>query len=153
MRSIEEYISGFTDGEGSFMICFSPRSKMLVGWEVRPSFSASQNGDRAEVLYLMQEYFGCGTIRPNRKDRTLKYEVRSLNDLLMKVIPHFNKYPLLSSKKKGFEIFADVCERMRGGAHLTLHGLKKITRLVQQMEFSHSRKYHFNEIGAVEMKI
>ena len=39
------------------------RSKLRAGWEVRPSFSVSQNGDRAEVLYAIQAYFGCGSIR------------------------------------------------------------------------------------------
>src|SRR5215204_4996496 len=67
----------------------SPRAKLAAGWEVRPSLSVSQNGDRAEVLYAIQAYFGCGSIRPDRSDRTLKWETRRLEDLLVRVIPHF----------------------------------------------------------------
>jgi LAGLIDADG DNA endonuclease family protein len=67
------YFAGFVDGEGCFTVSFSPRSKLLIGWEVRPSFSVSQNADRSEVLVLMQQYFGCGSIRPDRSDKTLKY--------------------------------------------------------------------------------
>jgi LAGLIDADG endonuclease len=69
-----------------------------VGWEVRPSFSVSQNGDRAEVLHVIQGYFGCGSIRPDRSDRTLKWETRRLDDLVARVIPHFKRYPLLSER-------------------------------------------------------
>jgi hypothetical protein len=50
-------------------------------------FSVSQNGDRAEVLYAIEDYFGCGRIRPDRSDRTLKWETRRLEDLLGRVIP------------------------------------------------------------------
>ena len=91
---ISSYISGYVDGEGCFTVSFSPRSKLRVGWEVRPSFSVSQNADRAEVLAAIREYFGCGWLRPGRSDRTLKYEVRDLADLLTKVIPHFERQPV-----------------------------------------------------------
>jgi hypothetical protein len=47
------YISGYVDGEGCFTVSISPRPTLLVGWEVRPSLSVSQNGDRAEVLLLI----------------------------------------------------------------------------------------------------
>src|SRR2546429_4675215 len=94
---IASYISGYVDGEGCFTVSFSPRMKLRTGWEVRPSFSVSQNADRAEVLVAIREYFGCGGLRPDRSDKTLKYEVRDLASLLAKVIPHFERYPLMSS--------------------------------------------------------
>ena len=47
--------------------------------------------------------FGCGTLRLDRSDKTLKWEVRSLPVLVARVIPHFKAYPLLSSKLKDFE--------------------------------------------------
>src|ERR687895_176957 len=78
---LSAYISGFVDGEGCFTVSISPRAKLLVGWEVRPSFSVSQNGDRAEVIHALQAYFGCGSIRPDRSDKTLKWETRRLEDL------------------------------------------------------------------------
>ena len=86
---IRPYISGYVDGEGCFTVSFSPRSKLRVGWEVRPSFSVSQNHERAQVLELFRKTLGCGTLRPDRSDRTLKFEVRSVPELVAKVIPHF----------------------------------------------------------------
>ena len=90
---LSAYISGYADGEGCFTVSISPRAKLLVGWEVRPSFSVSQNGDRAEVLHVIQAYFGCGSIRPDRSDKTLKWETRRLDDLVDRVIPHFETVP------------------------------------------------------------
>src|SRR6476646_11097909 len=93
---LSSYISGYADGEGCFSISIAPRATLAVGWEVRPSFSVSQNGDRAEVLHALQAHFGCGSIRPDRSDKTLKWETRRLEDILDRVIPHFDAYPLLS---------------------------------------------------------
>jgi LAGLIDADG endonuclease len=112
---LSAYISGYADGEGCFTVSISPRSSLRTGWEVRPSFSVSQNGDRAEVLYVLQTYFGCGSIRPDRSDRTLKWETRRLDELVNRVVPHFVAYPLLSGKQFDFERFALVCRLMADG--------------------------------------
>ena len=96
---LSAYISGYPDGEGCFTVFISPRATLAVGWEVRPSFSVGQNGDRAEVLHALQAHFGCGSIRPDRSDKTLKWETRRLDELVGRVIPHFIRYPLLSAKR------------------------------------------------------
>src|SRR5438034_11186199 len=111
------------------------------GWEVRPSLSVSQNGDRAEVLQLIQAHLGCGSIRPDRSDRTLKWETRRLEDILGLVIPHFERFPLLSGKRYDFERFASVCRLMAGGAHRSRDGLIEIVELARRMNPSGRRRY------------
>jgi LAGLIDADG endonuclease len=138
---LPSYISGYVDGEGCFTVSISPRPTLLVGWEVRPSVSVSQNGDRSEVLLDIQRYFGCGTLRPDRSDRTLKWEVRSLLPLLEQVIPHFRRYPLLSGKQRDFELFANICERMARGEHRSVAGFGEIVRLAGQMNPSGKRRF------------
>ena len=140
-NDLPSYISGFVDGEGCFTVSISPRPTILVGWEVRPSLSVSQNGDRSEVLLEIQRYFGCGTLRPDRSDRTLKWEVRSLPLLLSAVIPHFRQYPLLSGKQRDFEAFATICGRMSEGRHRSVPGLIEIVRLAGGMNPSGKRGY------------
>lgn len=138
---VPSYLSGCVDGEGCFTVSISPRPTLRVGWEVRPSLSVSQNGDRPEVLLLLQDYFGCGTLRPDRSDRTLKWGVRSLPLLVARVVPHFRQHPLLSGKQRDFESFADVCLRMTKGQHKTVAGLMAIVRLAATMNPSGKRGY------------
>ena len=155
-RNIKEYISGFVDGEGCFSISFSKRSKFIIGWETKPSFSVSQNHDRAEVLYLMQKTFDCGFMRDGITDRTVKYEVRRLDDLVEKIIPHFDKYPLLSSKRKDFDLFKKVCMMMKDNDHKTKKGLEKILSIAFKMNKSGKRKYSEQDIlnfSKLQMKI
>jgi hypothetical protein len=138
---IPSYLSGYVDGEGCFNVSISPRPTLRVGWEVRPSLSVSQNGDRQEVLLLLQRYFGCGSLRPDRSELTLKWEVRSLPLLVERIIPHFEAYPLLSGKRQDFELFGDICRRMTRGDHRTVVGLQDIVRRAGDMNPSGKRGY------------
>ena len=138
---LPSYISGYVDGEGCFNVSISPRPTLLVGWEVRPSISVSQNADRSEVLLIIQEYFDCGTLRPDRSDRTLKWETRSLPLINERIVPHFRKYPLLSGKQKDFELFAEICERMQEKRHCSPDGLSEIVTLAGMMNPSGKRGY------------
>jgi LAGLIDADG endonuclease len=138
---LSAYISGYVDGEGCFTISIAPRATLLVGWEVRPGFSVSQNGDRAEVLHAVEAYFGCGSIRPDRSDKTLKWETRRLEDILERIVPHFECFPLLSSKRYDFERFASVCRLMATGAHRRQDGLTEIVELASGMNPSGRRRY------------
>ena len=148
-RNLYEYISGYTDGEGCFSVSFLKRARLTIGIETRPSFSVSQNEDRSEVLYLIQDYFKCGHMRRDYSDKTLKYEVRKLDDLLTIIIPHFRKHPMLSSKQKDFEHFAQVCELMKDGCQHTKPGLRKIVHKAFQMNPSGKRKYSKQELLAL----
>jgi hypothetical protein len=138
---IKSYLSGYADGEGCFCVSINKSWHHAFGWEIRPSFSVSQNSDRAQVLELLKQHFGCGTIRPDRSDRTLKYEVRSVENLVERVIPHFEETPLLSGKQRDFELFAEVCRRMYRGEHRTREGFKRTVELALEMNPSGKRKY------------
>jgi hypothetical protein len=93
------------------------------------------------VLHALQAYFGCGSIRPDRSDKTLKWETRRLEDLLGRVIPHFERYPLLSGKQLDFERFSAVCHLQATGAHRNRAGLIEIVELARGMNPSGKRRY------------
>jgi hypothetical protein len=143
---LESYISGFVDGEGCFCVSFQPSNRHCLGWEVRPSFSVSQNTDRAQLLHVIREMWNCGFIRPDRSDKTIKFEVRNIGDLVSKVIPHFRANPLMSSKQNDFDKFAGVCELVSTGKHREIEGLEIIVRLSMDMNPSGKRKYVGSEI-------
>jgi hypothetical protein len=150
---LPSYISGYVDGEGCFSVSISPRPALRSGWEVRPSLSVSQNGDRREVLLIMQRYFDCGSLRPDRSDRTMKWEVRSLPLLSGRIVPHFRMYPLLSGKQRDFELFDSICDRMVRGEHLDPGGLMEIVRTANLMNPSGTRGYQQKVIlKSLEMK-
>ncbi|MCA1708839.1 MAG: LAGLIDADG family homing endonuclease [Actinobacteria bacterium] len=120
------YVSGLVEGEGCFCVSFALRPKLRTGLEVRPSFSLSLNERDRGLLRDLAAYFGCGFIRRSRSDRTFKFEVRSMNDLLRRVIPHFERYPLVGCKARSFQGFLRVCRMVEQGNHHTKSGLRDI---------------------------
>ena len=143
------YLSGYADGEGSFCVSFSPRNKLRTKLEVRPSFSVSQNGDRSEVLNLFRETLDCGAIRTGRGDKTLKFEVRSIADLVQGVVPFFKRYPLKSSKMKDFNLFSQICNLIYEGKNREISGLKKIIKFATRMNVSGKRKYDKQKLMSI----
>jgi len=146
IRNIPEYITGYVDGEGCFTVTFNQKTKALLGWELKPRFSVSQNEDRRQVLDIIREYFGCGYIRRDYADKTVKFEVRDHNDLMTKIIPHFERFPLLSSKQKDFELFKKICKMVDLKLHLKREEFIKIIQLAYQMNSSGKRRRTQEEI-------
>jgi hypothetical protein len=100
------------------------------------------------LLYDIQRLWGCGFIRPDRSDKTLKFEVRTVSDLVEKVLPHFRSYPLLSSKQEDVERFDRICQLVNAQRHLDREGFEVIVRLAMAMNPSGKRKYSAGEILA-----
>jgi LAGLIDADG endonuclease len=125
---LDSYISGFVDGEGCFAVAVNRNPSCRSGFQLVPEFHVSQNGDRAQVLDVIQRRFdGCGYIKSNgRKDRALVYVVRRRDDLIEHVIPFFERSPLLSSKQEDFEKFAAIVRSMTLGHHRTLSGFARL---------------------------
>jgi hypothetical protein len=50
-------------------------------------------------LSKIQSFFGVGTIITNKINGQVIYYVKSVEDINSIIIPHFNRYPLLTKKK------------------------------------------------------
>lgn len=139
------YLSGFTDGEGSFNVSTINRNKdFKTGWKIALSFNISQKD--ATVLHLFQETLQCGSFR-KRKDGITYYEVRRIDDLQETVIPFFERFILKSvSKRNQFEVFRKIVRLVARKKHLTVNGLEKIFLLRQTIPVGRKRKYTLEQI-------
>ncbi len=135
------FVSGLVEGEGCFSVSFSFRKKLKVGIETRPSFSVSLNQRDLDLLQQLHAFFGCGAIRYSKSDRTYKYESRSISDLTRRIVPHFERYPLRGSKRRDFEIFADVCRKANANQHLNGKILRTIIEMAYEMNPSGKRRH------------
>jgi hypothetical protein len=59
------YITGFVDGEGSFIITVNPNSRLKTGYRVRATFSIGLHERDLPLLKLIQNYFGVGEGPPS----------------------------------------------------------------------------------------
>ena len=123
------FISGFTDAEGCFLILIRKTPKNKLGWQFEANFTINLHTRDIELLKLIQAYFGgvgrIGKERNNCRDFT----IGSLDQILTKVIPHFDKYPLKTQKYVDYLLFKEVVMMMQRKEHLTIEGLQKIINI------------------------
>jgi hypothetical protein len=80
------------------------------------------------------------------------YQVRNLNDVIKTIIPHFDKYPLLTQKQSDFLLFKEIAKLMNKDKHLTEDGLIKIISLKASLNkgLSNNLKLYFPNVIRIE---
>lgn len=98
-RLDSNYVTGFADGEGCFSISVFEKinGKPLVIF----SFIITQKDHSAGILKDLQKFLGCGGLTVSKRDKTVEFFVKIFEDILLKIIPHFETYPLVTSKHLG----------------------------------------------------
>nr|YP_010390639.1 LAGLIDADG endonuclease [Fusarium asiaticum]UPX02658.1 LAGLIDADG endonuclease [Fusarium vorosii]QJT58170.1 LAGLIDADG endonuclease [Fusarium asiaticum]QJT58225.1 LAGLIDADG endonuclease [Fusarium asiaticum]QJT58280.1 LAGLIDADG endonuclease [Fusarium asiaticum]QJT58335.1 LAGLIDADG endonuclease [Fusarium asiaticum] len=118
------FITGFTDGDGSFTISTS-KKKSGTGWKIHPTFTIGLDIKDLDILIQFKAYFNAGKIYKSKRG-IIYYTIGSTKDLLKHVLPHFDKYPLSSLKLKDYLVFKRILLLMQKGEHQSLSGLFKI---------------------------
>lgn len=120
------WISGFVDGEGSFSVFMYKSSKLKVGWETQLAFNITLHSKDLNLLIRIQSFFGVGFIKNYKAYNRVSYNVVKFKDLVRVIIPHFNKYFLITKKRADFNLFSSVAEMVKNKEHLNEKGLVKI---------------------------
>ena len=78
----------------------------------------------------IKQFFGeIGYLNSYSPNQAKAYVITKRSDLVNRVIPHFNNYPLIGNKLYHFNIWSEIVTLMDSGAHLTPQGLAKIRDL------------------------
>lgn len=140
------YLAGFADGEGSFNLSFRPRPDYQIPWKISLCFNVSQR-DRV-ILALFKKHLQCGTMR-QRKDGEWYFEVNNFGSIVDNVIPFFNRFGFLSSKKKrDFSKFKQLAKLLQEERHLSREGIQEILEIRRGMNDGGKRRYSDEEILA-----
>jgi hypothetical protein len=104
------FVTGYTDGEGSFSVRLRTKSSSKFGYHVSIVYSigAEINPLNLELLKKIQEFFG-GVGSISKSGMMYYYEVSSLN-ALVNVRNHFNKFPLQTTKFVHFQLWCQVMD-------------------------------------------
>jgi hypothetical protein len=81
-----------------------------------------------------------------KKNKVKRFVVDNQNDIEMKIIPHFEKYALNTSKKLNFDDFKKAFYLFKQGQHKTNEGLSKITEIKANMNKGRSFEDKFNSV-------
>jgi len=139
MRINPFWVSGFVDGEGTFYVGINKNDTMTVGYQVLPEFRIVQHKKDIQLLHALKKFFGAGVVRVNHDDR-YELRIRSVDHLNEKVIPLFDKHPLMTQKKFDFIKFKKIIGMMNKNEHLNKDGLIRIIDLASQMNRQDKQK-------------
>jgi LAGLIDADG endonuclease len=124
------WVTGFVDGEGCFHISLARNINSKREWHVQACFNIGLHIKDKDLLLQIKSFFGeIGTILINKNRTLVTYSVRSLDKIIRIIIPHFNKYPLITQKQSDFIIWKMIVELMSKGKHLNEDGLIQIINL------------------------
>ena len=98
-------MTGFTDAEGCFSLQIRNRNN---SWYVEARFDISLHKNERDLMKQIQYYFGgVGGISVHGKD-SIRYTVSSIEQINNKILPHFDKYPLLTQKFSDYILFKEA---------------------------------------------
>lgn len=121
------YISGIIDGEGCWTISISKNTNRTIGYIVSVSFEVALDTKDLNILKGMLAYFTVGNIYKHSKNM-MRYKVSSVKDIITNIIPHFDKYNLLTDKRNDFELFKKVIYIL-GKGPLTEASLREVVSI------------------------
>lgn len=145
MREISpENISGFVVGEGCFYVESGRDPKYRLGHRIRAAFCIELREDDREILESIQSVLKCGNIyhldfgrykgyAKKKWKPHVKYRVSNQTDIIGKVVPFFTKYPLFGKKRRVFEVYCQIVEKIECKEHLTPAGLEETRLLVAEL--------------------
>ena len=145
-QCIGYYLAGFADGEGSFNVSLRQKPDYAIGWQVVLSFNVSQRD--ITNLITLKDTLGCGIIK-KRRDGVHSFDVTTPRDILLYVIPFFERFPLQSKKaQRNFSIFCKIAALMSSGNHRYVNGLRKILALRETLNEGkgRTRKYSADDV-------
>jgi len=73
------------------------------------------------------------SVHCNISNNTSLLQIKNNFDIENKVIPFFNEYPILGTKRLDFEDFKKVAELVKNKEHLNAEGLNKIIKIAEGM--------------------
>jgi len=87
-----QWFVGFTDGDG----CLSTYEEKKYG--LRHEYTIGLEIADIRLLYKIKSFLGCGTIR--KYNNIAIFRIKKIHHILYILIPIFDKYPLLTEKKR-----------------------------------------------------
>lgn len=120
------WVTGFADAESSFSLKTSMKSTAKSGWNVIPEFRIELHSREIILLRKIKDYFGTGIISERLDRNAVVYSVQSVTDILNVIIPHFDKYPLVTQKRADYILFKQAINLLDLKVQSNIEGIYKI---------------------------
>jgi hypothetical protein len=145
------WITGFIEAEGCFYVSLGKPKSSKDSWRISASFQIMLHIKDKDLLLNIKSFFSeIGSVTYSKN--VAIYRVQKLHDINNIIIPHFNKYLLITQKQSDFLLFKDIVYLIFNKQHLNKEGLVKILSLKASLNkgLSDSLITFFPDITKVE---
>lgn len=118
------FVTGFTDGEGSFILNVSRTTLRTVGWKIEGFFSIAVHKKDRVLLENIKGYLGVSA-NITQEGEKVKLRMSAKQDL-QKIMAHFDKYPLITQKLADYLLWRKAMIMVFERKHLSMEGLCEI---------------------------
>ena len=131
--SIEPYwLAGFIDAEGCFLVNIF-KSNAKIGYTARVIFKITQHTRDATLMQSLVYNLGCGQYYKPKGLEFGDFYVTRFSEIISKIIPFLEKYPLCGVKALEFTDFKKVSNIIQDKGHVTEEGLAQIRLIKSNM--------------------
>ena len=102
----EQWLVGFTDGDGCFSISKTVADNGANKWNL--TYKLTQSKVNAKLIYYIKSTLVCGHVTTSNDK--IDFRIKDLKNIRNSIIPIFEKYPLLTSKYFDYIKFKEVLE-------------------------------------------
>jgi hypothetical protein len=124
------------------MIVCRKRADYRRGYKLSAAFNVSQH-DRAPLELFLQTV-GCGTLRP-AGNAGWYWEVNSLPELVERIVPFFDRFPIMGQKANDYRLWKSAVALLAGG-QMSDHDYAKVLALRERMNRGGKRRYRMDGI-------
>jgi hypothetical protein len=133
------FITGFTDAEGMFGISLIKSPSTRLGWTIHLNFQIGLHKKDIELLNNIKTTLG-GVGSISEKGDEAYFRVQSLEQIFNVIVPHFDKYPLITQKLADYILFREIVMKMLQKEHLNKKGLQEIVNIRASLNLGLSEK-------------
>jgi len=135
------WVTGFCDAESTFSLKVSKSSTTRSGWNVTPEFQITLHSRDLMLLRKIHRFFDIGIVNERTDRIQAYYSVQSARAIANVIIPHFDKYPLLTQKNADYLLFKKAVNiLLQGEARSSIEGMHKIISIKASMNLGLSDK-------------
>ena len=127
------WILGFSEGEGCFLINKQRSKTNKLEFTIWLEFSITLHNRDQALLEQIRVNLGCGKVYSKSNKKYFAYRITRFDDIYSKIIPFFQKYPLIGDKNKNFQDWCIAADILKRKEHFTEAGLEKLTILKENM--------------------
>lgn len=137
------FITGLTDADGSFVCIIKKSVGHRLGWRVEVVYQIGLHKKDLELLKQIQAFFnGIGVIT-NCSNDMCAFRVTSPKQISDNILPHFDKYNLITKKLSDYLLFKQIVLLIIQGKHLTKEGLQSIINIRASLNLGLSEVLNF----------